>query len=120
MVSNSPKVSNFHRLSSNLTGSSVTSCRLVPDSGTSSDLGECLDMGTKSTSMHKLKLWKRILCKLVQCFEKLYRFYNPPQEKEKITPVLSYRRDFEPVGLILITVFRDAVCGFMPPLGGGL
>ena len=32
-------------------------------------------------------------------------------------PVLAYWRDFEPVGLILITAVRDAVYGFMPPLG---
>ena len=38
------------------------------------------------------------------------------KRKEKITPVLSYWCDFEPVGLILIMVFRDAVYGFMPPL----
>ena len=37
--------------------------------------------------------------------------------KEKITRVLSYRRDFEPVGLTLITVLCDAMYGFMPPLG---
>jgi hypothetical protein len=36
--------------------------------------------------------------------------------KEKIKPVFLYWRDFKPVGLTLITVFRDAVCGFMPPL----
>ena len=39
------------------------------------------------------------------------------KEKEKITRVLSYRRDFEPVGLTLITVLCDAMYGFMPPLG---
>jgi hypothetical protein len=30
--------------------------------------------------------------------------------------VFSYRRDFKPFGLKLITVFRDAVYGFMPHL----
>ena len=39
------------------------------------------------------------------------------KRKEKITPVFSYRRDCEPVGLIPITVLRDAIYGFMPPLG---
>jgi hypothetical protein len=38
------------------------------------------------------------------------------KEKEKMTPVFSYQRECEPVGLILITVFHDAVYGFMPPL----
>jgi hypothetical protein len=42
------------------------------------------------------------------------------KRKEKITLVFSYEHDCEPVSLILITGFRDAVCGFMPPLGGGL
>jgi hypothetical protein len=37
--------------------------------------------------------------------------------EKKTTPEFSYRRDCEPVGLILITIFRDAVYGFMPPLG---
>ena len=45
------------------------------------------------------------------------RVHNTKRKrKEKIMPVFSYRRDFEPVGLILITVFRDVVYGFMPPL----
>ena len=38
------------------------------------------------------------------------------KRKEKITPVWVYRRECEPVGITLITVFRDAMCGFMPPL----
>ena len=42
------------------------------------------------------------------------------KRKEKITPVFSYEHDCEPVSRILITGFHDAVCGFMPPLGGGL
>jgi hypothetical protein len=39
------------------------------------------------------------------------------KRKEKLTHVVSYRHDFEPVGLILITVLRDAIYSFMPPLG---
>ena len=31
--------------------------------------------------------------------------------------VFLYWCDFEFIGLTLITVFRDVVCGFMPPLG---
>ena len=31
-------------------------------------------------------------------------------------PVLAYRRDFELIGLILITVFHDAIYSLMPPL----
>ena len=34
--------------------------------------------------------------------------------------MFTHRREFEPVGHILITGYRDAVYGFMPPLGGGL
>ena len=39
---------------------------------------------------------------------------------EKIMPVFSHRREFELVSHTLITGYRDAVYGFMPPLGGGL
>jgi hypothetical protein len=39
------------------------------------------------------------------------------KEKEKITSIKLYRRECEPVGHALITVFRDAVYGFMPPVG---
>jgi hypothetical protein len=39
------------------------------------------------------------------------------KEKKKITSVYMYRREYEPVGLTLGMVFRDAVCGVMPPLG---
>ena len=37
-----------------------------------------------------------------------------------MTPVNKYRHEYEPVRLTLITVFRDAMYGVMPPLGGGL
>jgi hypothetical protein len=51
---------------------------------------------------------------------KLYIYiylYIEGKKKEKRTPVFLYRRDFESIGLTLITVFRDVVCGFMSPLG---
>ena len=38
--------------------------------------------------------WRGGLCNRTPCYKR----------KEKITPVLAYRRDFEPVGLILITM----------------
>ena len=42
------------------------------------------------------------------------------KRKEKLTPAFLWRREFEPVGLTLITVVRDAMYGFMPHVGGGL
>jgi len=36
------------------------------------------------------------------------------KEKEKVTLVFSYEHECEPVSRILITGFRDVVCGFMP------
>ena len=38
------------------------------------------------------------------------------KRKEKITPAFLCRREFEHVGLTLITVVRDAMYGFMPPV----
>ena len=58
------------------------------------------DRQHKLQIMHPLKVGKR-----------------KEKRKEKITPVFLYRRDYEPVGLTLIIIFRDAMCGFMPPLG---
>ena len=54
---------------------------------------------------------------LSQSGECILRSY---EVKEKMTSVYKYRHEYEPVGLTLITVFRDAVYGVMPPLGGGL
>jgi len=36
------------------------------------------------------------------------------KRKRKITPVLKYWHEGDPVGLVLITVFRDATQDFMP------
>ena len=44
-----------------------------------------------------------------ECFE------VQKKRKEKITPLWVYWRECEPVGLTLIMVFRDTMCGFMPP-----
>ena len=42
------------------------------------------------------------------------------KRKEKITLVFSYEHECELVSLVLITGVRDAICGFMLPLGGEL
>jgi hypothetical protein len=46
--------------------------------------------------------------------------YSTINTKEKIKPVFRYRHEYKPVDRALITVFRDAMYGVMPPLGGGL
>ena len=42
------------------------------------------------------------------------------RKKKKITPTFLCRREFEPIGLTLIMVVRDAMYGFMSPVEGGL
>ena len=39
------------------------------------------------------------------------------KKKKKMTCVYKYRHEYEPVGLTVITAFRYAVYGVMPPLG---